>query len=297
MDIIRRQKLVIMTALVFVFAGRAMAQADSRVIPPPPRIQDTPTSTTTHQAEQDLIDPERAFDSTSGQNLYWDCVKKTWVDAKNGKALGFNGVLAKDGEVVPPPPRIQDTPTSTTTHQAKQDLIDPERAFDSTSGQNLYWDRNNKTWKDAKTGKPLGFLGVLKKKPCPPPATTTIPPTPTPPPPVEHASSGVPARFDLGLGYSYMHADAEVVQNLNGFNVSGFYNINSWLAFGGEFSGLSGTGTQNYTDGSVKTSLDRYLYLFGPQVMVHPCDRTTVYGRVLAGGVHDENKISSMGDT
>jgi opacity protein-like surface antigen len=94
-----------------------------------------------------------------------------------------------------------------------------------------------------------------------------------------------------------MHADAEVVQNLNGFTVAGFYNINSWLAFGGEFSGLYGTETQNFDDGSVKTSLDRYFYLFGPQVTVHPCDRTTVYGHVLAGGVHDENKISSMGDT
>ena len=148
MDIIRRQKLVIMTALVFVFAGRAMAQADSRVIPPPPRIQDTPTSTTTHQAEQDLIDPERAFDSTSGQNLYWDCVKKTWVDAKNGKALGFNGVLAKDGEVVPGPP-VGVSESGLSNHVATQDPIDPERAFDSETGQNLYWDCVKKTWVDA----------------------------------------------------------------------------------------------------------------------------------------------------
>lgn len=35
-----------------------------------------------------------------------------------------------------------------------------------------------------------------------------------------------------------MHADQEEAKNLNGFQVSGFYNVNSWLALGGEFSGL-----------------------------------------------------------
>ncbi|HEX7470276.1 MAG TPA: outer membrane beta-barrel protein [Verrucomicrobiae bacterium] len=108
-------------------------------------------------------------------------------------------------------------------------------------------------------------------------------------------TASVPARFELGLGYSYMHPADEVVKDLNGFNVSGFYNVNSWLAVGGEFSGLYGTDTKDFTDGSVKTSLDRYLYLFGPQVTLHPCERVKVFGRVLVGGVHDRNEVSFPG--
>src|ERR1017187_3566210 len=289
-----------LTTLLFItitnLAQSVFAQ-DTRVVPAPP-VGVSKSGLSNHVATQDPIDPERAFDSETGQNLYWDCVKKTWVDAKTGKSLGFHGVLAKDGEVVPGPP-VGVSESGLSNHVATQDPIDPERAFDSETGQNLYWDRDNKTWKDAKTGKSLGFHGVLTKKPCPPPATTRTPPTPTPPP-VEHASSGMPARFELGLGYSYMHPADEVVKDLHGFNVSGFYNVNSWLAFGGEFSGLYGskTETQQFMDGDmkkdidVKTSLDRYFYLFGPQVTVHPCEHAKVFGHVLVGGVHDRNEVS-----
>ena len=97
-----------------------------------------------------------------------------------------------------------------------------------------------------------------------------------------------------------MHADQEDVKNLNGFQVSGFYNFNSWLALGGEFSGLYGTETETrqFQDGDmkkdidVKTSLDRYFYLFGPQVTWHPCQYAKVFGHVLVGGVHDRNEVS-----
>jgi opacity protein-like surface antigen len=291
--ILRLPAIALVVVLAFSFTGRAMAQTDARVIPPPPRLydEDRPSGDRGHQAEQDMTDPEKAFDSKTGQNLFWDCVKNTWVDAKTGKALGFMGGRDKDGAVVPPPPRLydEDRPSGDRGHQAEQDMTDPEKAFDSKTGQNLFWDRKDKTWKDGKTGKSLGFQGARTKKPCPPP---TAPKTNDV---VKTASA--PARFDVGLGYAYMHPDAEVVKDLNGFTVAGFYNVNSWLAFGGEFSGLYGTETQNFDDGSVKTSLDRYLYLFGPQVTVHPCDRTRVYGRVLVGGAHDENKISFLGDT
>jgi len=133
----------------------------------------------------------------------------------------------------------------------------------------------------------------------------------------QNQALGVPPRFELGVGYSYMHADAEVVRNLNGFTVSAFYNVTPLLQapvnlnvtprvtskgvikleLGVEFSGLYGTETLNFADGSVKTSQDRYLYMFGPQVTLQPCQYADVFGHVLVGGVHDENKISFMGDT
>jgi len=133
-------------------------------------------------------------------------------------------------------------------------------------------------------------------KPAPAAPKTTQPP----PPPVEHASSDVPARFDVGLGYAYMRPEDEVVRNLNGFTVFGFYNVNSWLAFGGEFSGLYGSVTESRQfmvgdmkkDFDVKTSLDRYFYGFGPQVTLQPCRYASVFGHVLVGGVHDRNTVS-----
>ena len=139
-----------------------------------------------------------------------------------------------------------------------------------------------KAWIDSKTGEQV----------CPPPTATTTPPPTAPKPNDSVKTASVPARLELDLGYVYMRPADEVVKSLNGFTVAGFYNVNSWLAFGGEFSGLYGTETEHFMDGDVKTSLDRYFYLFGPQVTVHPCEQVKVFGHVLAGGVNDENEVS-----
>ena len=111
-----------------------------------------------------------------------------------GFALSFSGhVIAQTPRetatelVPPPPPGYDDTrEAGDKGHQAEQDLLDPERAFDSKTGQNLHWDRKDKTWKDSKTGKALGFQGARSKKACPPPPTTatTPQPPPNPPPPI-----------------------------------------------------------------------------------------------------------------
>jgi len=219
----------------------------------------------------DGSDPSRAFNAQTGQNFLRqpdDC----WIDVKTGKPVAtvpLSGInISGKGQNV--------EGYDASGGVAMIDSSDPTRASNAQTGQN--------------------FVRV----PCPPPATTTPPPaptpTPTPPLPVEHASSGLPARFDLGLGYSYMHADDEVVQDLNGFTVSGFYNVNPWFALGGEFSGLYGTENQGFsgsaTSFSEKTSLDRYLYLFGPQVTWHPCEHSGVFGHVLVGGVHDEIEVN-----
>lgn len=105
----------------------------------------------------------------------------------------------------------------------------------------------------------------------------------------------MPARFELGLGYCYMHAADEPVKNLHGFTLSGLYPVNSWLAATGEFSGLYGSETRMFAGGDLKNSLGRYLYLFGPQVTLLPTGPVRVFGRVLAGGVHDGNEVSFRG--
>ena len=105
----------------------------------------------------------------------------------------------------------------------------------------------------------------------------------------------VPARFELGLGYCYMHPADEAVKSLNGFTLSGFYPVSSCLAVGGEFSGLYGTMTQQFAGGELKNSLNRYLYLFGPQVTLLPSGPVRVFGRVLVGAVHDGNEVTFRG--
>ncbi len=224
--------------------------------------------------------------------MFWDCTKKTWVDSKTGKALGFEGARANDGEVIPPPPRhTVDSPSPNKEDhltRAEQDPTDPERAYDPTTGQNLHWDRAKKTWIDSKTGKALGFKGRQSNKPCPPPSATSKPTD-------GGKTASVPPRLELGLGYSFMHAADEPVKSLNGFTLSGLYPVNSCLAVGGEFSGLYGTETQQFPGGELKTSLNRYLYLFGPQVTLLPSGPVRVFGRVLAGGVHDGNQVSFRG--
>ena len=234
---------------------------------------------------RDPVNPDRAFDPTTGRNFFYDKDKEQWIDAKTGEAI-----CPKTGSAGPNVAALYEdwlfmnclVKTLNVRPAELRDPVNPDRAFDPTTGRNFFYDKDKEAWVDSKTGEQV----------CPPP---TAPKTKDG---VKTAS--VPARFELGLGYSYMHPDAEVVKDLNGFNVSGFYNVNSWLAFGGEFSGLYGTATETRQfmvgdmkkDFDVKTSLDRYLYLFGPQVMWHPCEHAKVFGHVLVGGVHDRNEVS-----
>ncbi len=160
--------------MVGVSLNEALAQgAGETFIPAPPL-----------HAERDLSDPERAFDPSTGQNLFWDCVEKTWVDAKTGKALGFKGPRASDGTAIPAPPL-----------HAERDVSSLERAFNPSSGQNLFWDRKAKTWKDSKTGKALGFRGARSTKVCPP-RTATAPPPPAPP----QVGMVIEPKISIGLG-------------------------------------------------------------------------------------------------
>jgi opacity protein-like surface antigen len=238
--------------------------------------------------ERDPGDPTRAFDPQSGRNFFWDRDKEEWIDSKTGEVVCGPPTASQKNAIKDDYQFVNCLREKFKTIQ--RDPSDPTRAFDPQSGRNFFWDRDKEAWIDSKTGEQI----------CPPPTATTPPPPTTPKTNDVVKTASVPARFELGLGYSYMHPDAEVVKSLNGFAVSGYYNVNSWLAFGGEFSGLYGTETETRQfmvgdmkkDIDVKTSLDRYLYLFGPQVTWHPCEHAKLFGHVLVGGVHDRNEVA-----
>ena len=189
-------------------------------------------------------------------------------------------------------------------YHADEDLTDPNRAFRPSTGDNFYRDKDC-TWRNSKTGKSVRSYpyhadedltdpnrafrsstgdNFYREVPCPPTKTTT-----SPPPPVEHSSALQPQPFEFALGYSHMKTDGEEVGQLNGFKASGFYNVNPWLAVGGEFSGLYGSRT--LFGGDVDVSLDRYLYLFGARVSTPIAAPVGLYGQVLVGGVHDRSDV------
>src|ERR1019366_2753306 len=179
LSFVRERFVAVATAgtLLILAAGcpgqSALAQGTT-VIPPPPNPS--------HEPEFDPIDPHRAFDPKTGQNLVWDCNKKTWMDTKTGQGIGFNGRHDGNGDVIPPP--------SNPSHEPEFDPVDPNRAFDPKTGQNLIWDRDQHTWRDTKTGRGLGFSGRRVKEDCPPPRAGT-----TPPPPVSVLLESVQPRI------------------------------------------------------------------------------------------------------
>jgi hypothetical protein len=105
-------------------------------------------------------------------------------------------------------------------------------------------------------------------------------PNPLPPPP----GSDMPV-FELGAGYSYMRVNDGVVDNLNGFDLSAFVNLRSWLALGGEFIGGFGKDHKNFfPTGRAATTEDRFVYAFGPRFGFAPVDKVRVFGQVMLGG-------------
>ncbi len=147
--------------------------ATPSVVPPPPlrEIADPkgaagqPARIT--QAKQQFVNPERAYDPITGESFYWDCAQKSWFDSKTRTAVGFQGGKASDGEVIPPPPKLEVADSERVTSeglmakitQARQDADNPARAVDPDSKQILVWDRRQKSWIDTKTGEAIGFLG------------------------------------------------------------------------------------------------------------------------------------------
>lgn len=217
-------------------------------------------------------EPDRAFVPETGQNLAWDAGKKAWIDVKTGQSVmpfkTLRGAIFK------------------CCLQRKWPEIqlasDPNRAFVPETGQNLAWDSAKEAWIDVKTGK-----CVCPE--CPPTETAQ----PQPPPPTEHALRTQPDLFEFGIGYSYINApDEEEVNDLHGFNASLFVNVNSWLAFGGEFAAGFGDKSFRVFDEDIDVSLDRYVYLFGPRLSFRPTERFRIFAQAMVGGVHDDTEIT-----
>jgi hypothetical protein len=163
------------------------------VIPPPPlreivdpkRAAGQPAKFT--QARQQFVNPERAYDPSTGESFYWDCIKKTWFDSKKHVAVGFQGGRTSDGEIIPPPPKLELADSERTTSeglmaritQARQDADNPARAYDPDSQQILVWDRRQRSWIDTKTGEAVGFLGRKGLSACQQAGAPLTPPSPT----------------------------------------------------------------------------------------------------------------------
>src|SRR5437868_12823129 len=205
-----------------------------------------------------------------------------WVDVKTGK-------------------QVPSVPDSGINHVS--DLQDLKGAGKIHDPGIATVDIDGKTARNTRTGKQYAL------EDCPPPAPTVAPAPSTTTPP-EHASvrtTGQPIveinpptpgpLFELGIGYNYIHApDEDEVKNLHGFNASLFVNVNSWLAFGGEFAaGFGEESFRNLIFEDVDISLDRYLYLFGPRVSLRPAERFRIFAQAMVGGVHDHSEITFTG--
>jgi hypothetical protein len=173
---IARSYLAQSFAVLFSFAfltwaaPPASAQAThATVVPAPPFIQTAGMGV--HHAEQNAANPQTAHDTPSGQDLKWDSNKKTWVDGKTGQALGFDGVLASDGTLIPGPPFIytpgiglhearQNKPTDP-NYSERSNARGPVAAYDAETSQTLRWSRSKNSWIDQSTNQALGFNGAV----------------------------------------------------------------------------------------------------------------------------------------
>ena len=134
------------------------------IVPPPPKLG---TGKDVHQAKQSGFSPDEAYDFVTHESLTWDCTAATWRN-QAGQPLGFDGGRAQNGEIIPPPPAIAG-------HQAQQSPDNPARAVDSITRQNLAWDSEAKTWRDAQTRQAFGFDGRLIHDECPRRAKSVVP--------------------------------------------------------------------------------------------------------------------------
>jgi hypothetical protein len=137
------------------------------------------------QAKQQFVNPERAYDPNTGESFYWDCTKKTWFDSKTHVAVGFQGGKGIDGEVIPPPPKLELADSERVTSeglmaritQGKQDPDNPARAVDPDSKQILVWDRRQRSWIETQTGEAIGFLGRKAVSACQQAGASMAPPS------------------------------------------------------------------------------------------------------------------------
>jgi hypothetical protein len=157
---IRRQILVIMTALVIAFTGQAMAQK-----PTDAQLEDALWNCLSKRipgTDRDAGDHTRAFNPNTGQNFVYDKDKNAWIDAKTGEAICPKSTTSAG---------LEDSFWNCLSERipgTDRDAGDHTRAFDPNTGRNFVYDKDKGAWIDAKTGE------CLCPK-CPPPSIATTP--------------------------------------------------------------------------------------------------------------------------
>lgn len=104
-----------------------------------------------------------------------------------------------------------------------------------------------------------------------------------------------PDLFEVSLGFNYIYLDDQFpeTKNLYGVEASAFINATSWLAAGGEFMADFGShSVPAFFGRTVDVDSQRYVYVFGPRVMVWHNPQFRVFVEGLAGGVHAEARFT-----
>jgi hypothetical protein len=139
------------------------------------------SATNADDVRQDASDPTRAHNATTGQDLTWDPDKKSWVDSKSGQDLGFNGMYASNGSIIPAPPILHHGGVLPTVEginphddadNVEQYSSDPDHAYDRTTHQSLYWDVKRQSWVEITSNRALGYDGAPIASPTPTPAVS-----------------------------------------------------------------------------------------------------------------------------
>src|SRR5579864_6172609 len=115
-------------------------------------------------------------------------------------------------------------------------------------------------------------------------------------------------KFDLFGGYSFARAKSLSTGNLNGWDSSLTYNLNSWLGFTAEGSGHYGShelsprtivvncpplplGCSTNVFGPDVLNSKLHTYTVGPQFTWRTSHPLTPFAHVLVGGLHDSANI------
>jgi len=104
-----------------------------------------------------------------------------------------------------------------------------------------------------------------------------------------------PDLFEASLGFNYIYLENQLPETKDLYGVEGslFINATSWLAVGGEFMADFGShSVPVFFRNTVDVDSQRYVYVFGPRVMVWRNPQFRVFAEALAGGVHAEAQLT-----
>ena len=106
-------------------------------------------------------------------------------------------------------------------------------------------------------------------------------------------TTGQRGLFEFGIGYNYIYAPEEDVKDLHGFDSSLFVNVNPWLALGGNFMAGFGCTSEEFGGVDFRTSMDRYVYVFGPKITCRAHGNLSLFAKAMVGGVTDVTDVTS----